>query len=82
MSHLFHCHQKNSPWPQEAHGDLPEGLWVFLNGSTKMKKKATLFSEINVLHSVCLCMNIKMLLRVRFHISNIHQMYSIEVSTA
>lgn len=30
MSHLFHCHKKNSPWPQEAHGDLPEGLWVFL----------------------------------------------------
>lgn len=38
MSHLFHCHKENSPWPQEAHGDLPEGLWVFLNGCNKTLK--------------------------------------------
>lgn len=82
MSHLFHCHKKNSPWPQEAHGDLPEGLWVFLNGSTKTKKKPTLFSEIDVVHSACLCLNIKMLFKIRFHTGNICQMYSIKVSPA
>lgn len=38
MSHLFHCHEENSPWPQEAHGDLPEGLCVFLNGCNKTLK--------------------------------------------
>lgn len=31
MSHLLHCHKENTPWPQEAHGDLPEGLSMFLN---------------------------------------------------
>lgn len=83
MSHLFHCHEENGPWPQEAHGDLSEGLWVLLNGCTKTTtKKTTLFSEINVLHSACLCINIKMLPRIRFHIGNICQTYSIKVSTA
>lgn len=46
------------------------------------KEKNTLFSEINVLHSACLCINIKMLFKIRFNIGNICQMYSIKVSTA
>lgn len=56
MSHLFHCHKENSPWPQEAHGDLPEGLWVFLNGCNKTLK--LLCSEINVLYSLYVYINI------------------------
>lgn len=51
--------------------------WVHRN------KKTTLCSQrFNVLCSACLCINIKMLFRIRFHIGNICQTYSIKVSTA